>query len=102
MRKKRYFRYSNGLKSAGVSEAWQHIIYGIVTNPNKTDMQKQLIMSICRRVAGADADGLFEFLTDQYIDHNYIFSVYKIPPKKLFQYKTDFFVKMQTYIGKKI
>ncbi|MCH5213309.1 MAG: hypothetical protein J1G06_09850 [Oscillospiraceae bacterium] len=79
------------MQDSGVSEAWCHIIHGILTNPQRTELQNRTIKSLCRRVAGADAEGLYRFLTDLYIDHNYIFEEYLIRPNNLYRYRAKFY-----------
>lgn len=100
MEKKRYFRYSKGLQASGVTESWHHIIYGIVTNPKRTERQNRTIKEVCQKAAGRDAAGLYRFLTDQYIDHNYIYREYFIRPASLFEYRVKFYTEFQKHLGK--
>lgn len=83
------------MRNSGVSEAWCHIIYGIVTNPQRTGRQNNVIKSLCRDIAGVNAEGLYRFLTDQYIDHNYIYQAYLIRPNDLFRYRAEFCKEFQ-------
>ena len=93
MRKYRCFRFSQKIKNIGVSEARQHIIYGVCTDRAKTDVQDAAIRSLCREIAKHNANGLYRFLTDNTIDHNYIEMNYHIRPSTLFDMKCKFYKK---------
>lgn len=99
MQKKRKFRFSQALKNAGISEARQHIIYGMTNDRNRSAMQDALIKSICRKVGGSRADGLYRFLTDNRIDHNYIYMNYGIRPNDLFEMKRRFYKEFQEQLN---
>lgn len=96
--KRRHFRYSERLRAAGISEAKQHIIYGITNDAERTAQQDELIKSICHAVAGSDAPGLYRFLTDSRINAVYIHMNYGVEPHNLFRMKREFykeFIKRQ-------
>ena len=88
---RRVFRFSTRLKNSGVSEAKQHIIYGVTNDSRRTSETDALIRSVCRSVGGDDADGLYKFLTDDRVDHNYIYINYGIRPNNLFEMKRNFY-----------
>ena len=96
MRKYRCFRFSQKIKNIGVSEAKQHIIYGVCTDPQKTSVQEAAIRGLCREIAKHDEEGLYRFLTDNTIDHNYIEMTYHIRPNKLFEMKREFYKKYKS------
>ncbi|MGN0163530.1 MAG: hypothetical protein ACI4EA_08145 [Candidatus Ornithomonoglobus sp.] len=93
MRKRRCFRFSQKIKNIGVSEAKQHIIHGVCIDPQKTSVQDAAIRSLCREIAGHNEAGLYRFLTDNTIDHNYIEMNYHIRPNALFEMKREFYKK---------
>ncbi|MGM9937779.1 MAG: hypothetical protein ACI38A_10575 [Candidatus Ornithomonoglobus sp.] len=77
----------------GVSEAKQHVIYGVCTDRQKTSMQEAIIRSLCYEIAGHNFKGLYRFLTDDTVDHNYIELNYRIRPNILFEMKREFYKK---------
>lgn len=99
MQKRRKFRFSQSLKNAGVTEAQQHIIYGMTNNRSRKAVQDALIKSVCKYVCGKNAEGLYRFLTDDRIDHNYIYINYGIYPNKLFDMKRRFYVEFKKQLN---
>lgn len=100
MARKRAFRASQRLKNDGVSEAKQHIIYGICTDDERTPSQDALIRSICRLAGGTYSEELYRFLTDDRIDHNYIYINYGLRPNDLFIMKRRFYLRFRDRLSR--
>lgn len=93
-------RISQALIKKGVSEAWQHTIYGTCMRDRAgrtTAEEHAKITELCDRIGGGDSAGLYRFLTDKYVNHNYIHVTYGIPKDKLFRMKREFYLSWLTF-----
>lgn len=89
-------RISQALIKKGVSEAWQHTIYGACVRDRAgkaTAEEHDKIRRLCTEIGGIYKDGLYRFLSDPYVNHEYIRLYYGIPRDKLFRLKREFYVK---------
>lgn len=86
------FRFSKALEKAGLSYKEQGLIYFSLVN-FKTQKTADKILNLCLEIAGEDYQGLYRFLTDDKVNHNFIEINYNIPPKRLFVWKNEFYLR---------
>lgn len=89
-------RISQALIRKGVSEEWQLTICGTCRRDRKGKTgpaEHAKILRLCDRIGGADSDGLYRFLTDKYVNHDYIRMNYGIPKRRLFEMKKAFYIE---------
>lgn len=93
------FRYSRALRAAGLTYEMQGMIYFSLVNANKQSRGfRRLVKAICARIAKEDCNGLYRYLTDKSVNHNYIAMHYYIPVSKLFLWKRLAFVRLYEHI----
>lgn len=89
-------RISKALIKRGVSAAWQHTIYGALVRDRSgkaTPEEHDKIRRMCVDIGDVYKDGLYRFLTDPTVNHDYIRLYYGVPKGKLFTMKRDFYIK---------
>lgn len=88
------FRASKTLIKQGVTEKQQGLIFFMCANAARLDKGTQKkIHSICEAVGKEDCDALYRFLTDIYVNHDYICQNYYISKTRLFKLKREFYLK---------
>ncbi len=93
------FRYSRALRTAGLTYEIQGMIYFSLVNAGRQSRGfRRLVKTICAEIAKEDYKGLYRYLTDKTVNHNYIAMNYYIPVAKLFLWKRLAFIRMYDYI----
>ena len=88
------FRVSKKLIKCGVPPEVQGLIFFTCLNVRRMDEAVQRkILNLCTDVAGDDYRSLYKFLTDGYVNHEYIYIHYRVNVKKLFEYKQRFYIE---------
>lgn len=88
------FRVSKKLIKCGVPPEVQGLIFFTCLNVRRMDEATQRkILNLCTDVAGDDYRALYKFLTDGYVNHEYIYTHFGVGEKLLRKYKRDFYVK---------
>ena len=85
---------SQALVREGVSEEWQLTICGTCRRDRKgktTPEEHRKIRFLCEDIGGRYSDGLYRFLTDKNVNHEYIRLYYGVPRNKLFAMKHEFY-----------
>lgn len=89
-------RISKYLERKGVPEEWQLTIYGTCMRDRKgktSTAEHKRIEDICKKIGGSDSAGLYRYLTDKYINHDYIRMNYGIPKDHLFKLRHEFYME---------
>ena len=93
------FRISQKLTRCGISPKMQGLIFFTCLNAKELGEETEhKILNLCMGVANEDYQALYRFLTDGYINHDFICREYCIYKEKLFEYKQRFYVEYAKYI----
>lgn len=85
-------RISKVLVKCGISYEQQGLIYFLCLNIKRLNNEIQdKILNICVDVAAADYQALYRLLTDNEVNHVYIYSTYFISKTRLFELKCAFY-----------
>lgn len=87
-------RISKSLINHGISEEWQLTICGTCRrdrNGTTTTAEHKKILRLCDRIGGEFSKGLYRYLTDKNITHEFISMEYLIPKDKIFAMKRKFY-----------
>ena len=90
-KKMQKYSVSKSLTKNGVPPKKQGLIY--YTCINAQGETKEKISDLCRETSGENANALYEFLTNPYVNHTYICGKYGISRNELFRLKIKFYKK---------
>lgn len=89
------FRFNRALAKRGVSYDRQGLIHFRLANISREPPEfRRLVRQYCTDAAGGEADILWRFLTDVGINHVYIYTEFRIPPRTLFRWKRDVYSRL--------
>ena len=89
-------RISKSLINHGISEEWQLTICGTCRRDrsgNTTNSEHKKILRLCDKIGGEFSKGLYRYLTDKNITHDFISMEYLIPKDKIFEMKRRFYAE---------